>query len=216
MLGGQVKRGGPSFPLLSVTAPRRAAKRRRQSVRVLGRNAGKLSRLRAAVGSSDSAAILNWCVCVCEVTTLDSSASASRMGQTGSTRSYLASTAARCRKDRKAQGPEKDRTKYWLLSKSWLSSPAASAARPLQQSRSCRGARRRRLDLPMRCLRRLDDARLQTPCGLSCAAQRVPRMHGAASWCMDASNVFRGSRLDVSVGGVQQWSFLFMLFCIAT
>eukprot|EP00955_Chlamydomonas_euryale_P034730 349881-Chlamydomonas_euryale.AAC.1 len=46
-----------------------------------------------------------------EVTTLESSASASRMDQTGSNRSYLTSTTARCRKDRKAQGPEKDRTK---------------------------------------------------------------------------------------------------------
>eukprot|EP00955_Chlamydomonas_euryale_P116758 366437-Chlamydomonas_euryale.AAC.4 len=32
------------------------------------------------------------------------------MDQTGSPRSYPTSTTARCRKDRKAQGPEKDRT----------------------------------------------------------------------------------------------------------
>eukprot|EP00955_Chlamydomonas_euryale_P039259 351341-Chlamydomonas_euryale.AAC.2 len=43
-----------------------------------------------------------------EVTTLDSSAPASRMDQTGSTRSYPTSTTARCRKERKAQRPEKD------------------------------------------------------------------------------------------------------------
>eukprot|EP00955_Chlamydomonas_euryale_P071322 361035-Chlamydomonas_euryale.AAC.4 len=52
---------------------------------------------------------------VCEVTTLDSSASASQMDQTGSTRLYLTSTTARCRKDRKAQGPEKDKTKQRKL-----------------------------------------------------------------------------------------------------
>eukprot|EP00955_Chlamydomonas_euryale_P090290 364528-Chlamydomonas_euryale.AAC.3 len=45
------------------------------------------------------------------VTTLDSSASASRMDQTGATRSYPTSTIARCRKERRAQRPEKDRTK---------------------------------------------------------------------------------------------------------
>eukprot|EP00955_Chlamydomonas_euryale_P054277 355767-Chlamydomonas_euryale.AAC.1 len=37
------------------------------------------------------------------------------MDQTGSTRSFLTSTTARCRKDRKAQGPEKDRTKQRKL-----------------------------------------------------------------------------------------------------
>eukprot|EP00955_Chlamydomonas_euryale_P061011 357884-Chlamydomonas_euryale.AAC.1 len=37
------------------------------------------------------------------------------MDQTGSARSYPASTTARCRKDKKAQGPEKDRTKQWKL-----------------------------------------------------------------------------------------------------
>eukprot|EP00955_Chlamydomonas_euryale_P108972 365896-Chlamydomonas_euryale.AAC.4 len=42
-------------------------------------------------------------------------ASASRMDQTGSTRSYPTSTTARCRKDRNAQGPEKDRTKQRKL-----------------------------------------------------------------------------------------------------
>eukprot|EP00955_Chlamydomonas_euryale_P060022 357581-Chlamydomonas_euryale.AAC.1 len=40
------------------------------------------------------------------LTTLDSSAFASRMDQTGSTRSYPTTTTARCGKDRKAQGPE--------------------------------------------------------------------------------------------------------------
>eukprot|EP00955_Chlamydomonas_euryale_P032996 346449-Chlamydomonas_euryale.AAC.1 len=50
-------------------------------------------------------------VCVCKVTTLDSSAPACRMDQTGSTRSYPTSTTVRCRKERKAQRPEKDRTK---------------------------------------------------------------------------------------------------------
>eukprot|EP00955_Chlamydomonas_euryale_P015934 170314-Chlamydomonas_euryale.AAC.1 len=37
------------------------------------------------------------------------------MDQTGSTRSYLTSTTARCRKDREAQGPGKDRTKQRKL-----------------------------------------------------------------------------------------------------
>eukprot|EP00955_Chlamydomonas_euryale_P101806 365375-Chlamydomonas_euryale.AAC.5 len=39
-------------------------------------------------------------LCVCDATTQDSSASASRMDQTGSARSYPTSTTARCRKRR--------------------------------------------------------------------------------------------------------------------
>eukprot|EP00955_Chlamydomonas_euryale_P099849 365247-Chlamydomonas_euryale.AAC.16 len=48
---------------------------------------------------------------VCDVTTLDSSASASRMDQTGAASSYPTSTTARCIRERKAQGPEKEQTK---------------------------------------------------------------------------------------------------------
>eukprot|EP00955_Chlamydomonas_euryale_P091537 364631-Chlamydomonas_euryale.AAC.20 len=51
--------------------------------------------------------ILNVATCVCGSYNSGSSASASRMDQTGSARSYPTSTTARCRRERKAQGPER-------------------------------------------------------------------------------------------------------------
>eukprot|EP00955_Chlamydomonas_euryale_P035521 350149-Chlamydomonas_euryale.AAC.12 len=70
----------------------------------------------------DGSTYMHCAVCVCGITTLDGSASASRMDQTGSARSHPTSTAARCGKERKAQRPEKV-VYLTRIRPSWISSP---------------------------------------------------------------------------------------------